>query len=336
MRIYRDILRSAWQTLWRTPWLWPLGLLAALAGNGGEYGSLVSSLERIANQGSFLEALRLSLVSNESSGYWANLWATFAQPPLATSSPLLVLHAATLAVIWVDTVAQASVIHAAGKVDRDEPTDFPQATRAGARYFWPIFWLNVLARFATYLVLAVSILPFLISYLAQPNTGVAFNWLIIISFVIFIPVALVISFILKYASTSVVLEGEQWWRALERAISIFFRNWLVSLEMAALLFGINLLLGFAVFTVIPQTISLDIALLAARGSLTALLHILPSVAALLIVGAGYGAYQYIAWTILYRRLTQGTVVPKLVRATAEVPAYLEKLMRGSGKRVAGR
>ncbi len=322
MKIYRDILQRAWRILWQYAWLWPLGLLAALAGNGGEYSSLAISSERVANQVSAWQTLEDNLHSNQVSFLWQGLKSTFAQNPVLAVWLLFVLVVLGLLILWLVIVSQASLINATGKIDAGEKTNFTRTTAEAVKYFWPIFLLNLLAKFVIYLLLTVAFLPFLITLLFHPQSQWNLGLLVIISFVISAPLSLIISFILKYSAIYIVLAKEKWWSALEKAVNLFFRNWLVSLEMAAILFGINLILSLVVFLLIPNTILLEVYVMFNDFSWITFFRVLPTFLLFIAAGTWFATFQYIGWTLLWRRLTSEGVVPKLIRLTSGLPGSL--------------
>lgn len=335
MRIYRDIIKQSWHILWRYPWLWAFGLFAALMGNGSEYNLMINAIDRVANQGAFWEALKEAAASDTIVQIWTNFLHAFSQAPVLFVWGLFLFGAITLLVIWVLIVARASLIQAAGSIVAGEPTNFSQAAVAGSKRFWPILLLNILTKFFTYLILIIAFLPFLISFLATPNASASFNVLIIISFLVFVPLAVTISFILRYAAIFVVLEKENWWKALERAVNLFFRNWLVSLEMAAVLFLINIVVSLAIlFLLLPDALTIKNELLATiitqKINFVILVRLLLTVLLYVAVGTWYATFENTAWIILFNRLRQGTVLAKLVRVTSDMPDYMNKWL-GSKK-----
>ena len=331
MRIYRDIIKSAWHILWQYAWLWPFGLLAALAGNGGEYGSILSSIERVAQEGNILAGVRASILSQKFNLILQGVGQSFDQAPASITATLFLLAVALLMIVWLVIVSQAALIKSVGNINTAAPITFSQAAIEGNQRFWPIFLLNLLARFVVWLLLAVAVMPFLISYLARAG-NTEFDSLIIISFLIFVPLGIIISFIIKYAVIAVVLEQQSWWAGLEQAINLFFRNWLVSLEMAAILFGINLVLSAIIYSLIANSLLTAPLAIALRGvNLATALKFIPQMLLLFAAGAWFSTFQYAAWTLLYQRLRQGQVLPKLIRAADDVPNYLEKWFRQTPK-----
>ncbi len=329
MKIYRDILKRSWRILWRYYWLWPLGLLAALAGNGGEYNVLSLSREQINSQASALATLKQTLKTDQLKDIWQNLINNFTASPVASVWLIIMVLALLLLAIWVITVAQASLIKAAGSLDAEQSTSFVKSSQTGIKKFWPIFWLNVLTRFVTALLLVVAYLPFLISFLANPSSTWNFNALLIISYLISIPLTIIISFVLRYSAIYIVLENETWWSALEKGLNLFFKNWLVSLETAAILFLINLALGFGIFLITPNTIALEVYVLLTNFNFITLFRLLPVFLLFIAAGMWFAVFQYTTWTLLFRRLRVGSVTSKLVRWRESMPPKLSGWLKNN-------
>ncbi|OHA56293.1 MAG: hypothetical protein A2588_02735 [Candidatus Veblenbacteria bacterium RIFOXYD1_FULL_43_11] len=327
MRIYRDIIKSAWHILWHYAWLWPFGLFAAFLGNGGEYGSVVSAVDKVSQQGDLLAGIRQAILNHRLIDFFQGIKQAIDSAPAQIITTLFLMLVVVLGVIWIIIVSQAALIKASSNINENTPVTFNNAAIEGNQHFWPILLLNILSRFVIWLLLAVTILPFLISYLARGG-GAEFDSYIIISFLIFVPLAVIISFIIKYAVIAVVLEKQSWWPALVKAINLFFRNWLVSLEMAAILFVINYILSIVVYSLIANSLLSAPLVFALRGiNLATVLKFLPQILLLMAVGAWFGTFQYAAWTILYRRLVSGQIMPKLIRLSDDIPNYLENWFR---------
>ena len=70
------------------------------------------------------------------------------------------------------------------------------------------------------------------------------NWysivLFVVSFIIFIPLAVMVSFITRYASCYVVLKNYRFRDSFKLGITLFTKNWLISLEMALALILVSI------------------------------------------------------------------------------------------------
>lgn len=334
MRIYRGIVRQAWDALWRNPVLWIFGLFAALAGNGGEFTALANTVDRISNQASFLGTLESAAATNRVAIVVHNLFLNIIRYPLITLWLMFLAAVTTLLIVWVVIVAQVALIRSGNALAQGKSINFADALGAGAQHFWSVFWLNTVLRFATYLAFTAALLPFLFYYIVHPGSGWSFNGVMLLSYLIFVPIAIMLSFITKYAAMYVVLNGEKWLEAIAKAINLFFRNWLVSIEMALLMLAINFCISIllAIF-LIPDTLALGFSVIGAQVNAAVAIRLMLTFASFLAVGAWFSTFQYLAWTFLFRKLSAGGVVAKLIRLTNEVPSlgWLQPATLGAGK-----
>lgn len=319
MRIYRDIIKQAWTALWHTPSVWVFGVFAALAGNGGEYTSVANTVNLIEARAELLSTLQSALTSNWLQKLIDQAVANVTARPLLVTWIVLVALASVMLVMYIIVVSQIALIRTAANLADGRKVSFFDSLSVGVKRFWPVFILNVLLNFSLWLLLTAAIMPFFIYYLAGANAW-SFGSVIVISFLASVPLTVILSFVTKYAAMFVVLEGERWWNALEKAFGLFFRNWLVSLEMALLLLAINFGIGIILaFIFMPDAIALPTSI--ANSQLNPILAIRLSLVFLISwgVGAIFSGFQYFAWTFLFKRLQSGSVVAKLVRLTDGLP-----------------
>ncbi len=331
MHIYRDVLNRAWHLMWQRPWLWFFGIFASVAAGTGEYTAVLSSFNKLITQVDLVVALKQIIYTQEINYVLSGFIRLLEQPMTLTVIMAAAGAAVVLFFIWLVIVSQVALVEAAGRLGRGEPANFGSSLKSGISNFWSVLWLNILAKLIIYLLLVISALPFLISFLARPDDGWSFNWLIIISFIIFVPLSLILIFVIRYAVAYVVLEKDYWWQALERGMNLFFRNWLVSLEMSIILAVTFLALGIVIYAFLPSNLITLIAVMALQPSFAIFLKLLPSLVLILFVGIGYGVFQYLAWILLFDKLIQGTALAKLIRLTDEVPCHLERWFVGKKK-----
>ncbi len=329
--IYRDILKRAWYFLWQHPWLWLFGVFVSITAGIGEYTAVLSSLNRLIRELNIVVALKRVIYTQELDYLVSGFRHLLAQPVTLTVIMATAVLAIVLFFIWLITISQIGLVEAAGRLGRGESVSFGSSLQSGISNFWSVLWLNILTKLLIYLLLVVSILPFLISFLVRPEDGWGFSWLILISFFIFVPLSLILVFVVRYAIAYVVLEKDPWWVALERGINLFFRNWLISLEMSIILAVIYLALGIVIYAFLPDNLMMLVAVMAIKPTFSLFLKFLPSLVLMLFIGIGYGVFQYLAWVLLFDRLNQGTALAKLVRLTKEVPEQLEQWFVGKEK-----
>ncbi|MFA6304519.1 MAG: hypothetical protein WCV73_01655 [Patescibacteria group bacterium] len=323
--LYRQILKKAWYITKKFAYLWPLGIMAAFLGNGGEYQTLFNEIGRVKNQpetiydwannlNALLPILDLSMENIISTSlYW--VWALI----------IICLF------VWLIVSALGGLIKGIALANTDEKANFSTLLKMGAKKFAPLLGLNIVAKAIVYGILILILTPLMVATFVQGADMI--NWLIImLSFLVFIPLTIIVSLVTKYASSYVMLNEERFYSAFLNGWRLFRANWLVSLEMALLLFAINLVIGLgfvlAALLIFSPFFFFGLAYTIDSPDLFPTLMYL-SVTLVLILSLALGAllavFQVSSWTLLYLRLTTGgKAYAKLVRWVAVLPEKFKK------------
>lgn len=235
--LYRQAIRHGWTLAWHHRWLWPLGLFAALLGQMGV-------MELLANMGAakserglveWYSAIRslfdIDLWKNLSAADGTAFWALWL---------FVVLAALLFILVFVAVVSQGAIISVAAKRAKQTPhVPVGKAWEVGVLHGWRIFWITLIKRL---LVLALGLIMGLVTIelALAPTIGNSVLFFIFLLLALF--VGLVVSFLAVYASCYVVVEEYPWWRAIGAAWHLFIEHWLVSLEVALIVLGFNVLI----------------------------------------------------------------------------------------------
>ncbi len=301
MRFYRDTLKQAWKLTSRNPWLWFFGLFAALSANGDEYDTFFNNLSFVRRIQLNLDAYRGALFNGEIGDFFRNFSRAFGQDALAIGLVLLVALIIGLLVIWLITVSQAALIKSASQNRDNQPIGWVDVIHAGTKVFWKVLGLNVIAKAIIYVPLAGLGLPLVLLYLQNEVTA----WSVImtlVGFLILVPASIVVSFITKYATAYIVIQGAPVKKAIPEGWRLFVKNWLITIELALLLFIINFIVGF-----IAVSLMTTLGLTATTTGLSVFTIVIISLGSILAV------FQFSAWTFLFRDLIEDRGVSKLVR-----------------------
>lgn len=330
--VYRPILKTAWQIVWRAKYLWFFGFFAAFIASSGELNMVINNFSDLNNGVSFLDNVSQSYSAGILSNVFNNAKVLINSFNLMTVLLLLILLAIFLFFVWLSVVAEAGLIAGAYREYRKQASDFSLSFKTGRQNFWKILGLNILGKVAVYVALLIVSLPFLWAYLKTTSD----TWqliLFLLSFVILIPLAAIISFLMKYAIMYVLLQKEKFWQAVAKGWQLFLKNWIVSLEMAILMFLITVLTGVAmILVVIILAIPLAFVLYILYVLNIAGFMYIGIILALLVVavilfwfGAMLVAYQNTAWVLLFDRLNEGQIFPKITRLIAGFITRKEKI-----------
>lgn len=317
--LYRQLLADAWKTVRKNKALWLLGFFVSFLGNGGVYELLIQGTGRLGLQEGFGQYFTLGMLPGE--GTIAQALANVG----AGNMVLFLLVALTVVALmvvaaWVIVSAQGGLIAGVRDGDKGRKVTFRSAFAAGNEVFGPLLLVNVLSRLAVmaffYLLLSLTVL-----YLADANIWSILAYLA--GFVTLVPLTLIVGFITIYAACYITLQRMPFVAAVETAIALFRRYWLISLETAFMLFavnflaaiGIGLVMGAAGVALIPFV--LGASLLGSGVALAIVTALAGAVAVVFLaaIGAGLAAFQYAVWVHLFTKLHQRghDAKPKLVR-----------------------
>ncbi|MBI3290699.1 hypothetical protein HYZ76_00285 [Candidatus Falkowbacteria bacterium] len=232
MYTYRQIFKQAFKIAWEHPAFWFFGFFLAFVGSAGEIelllggygfsvdGFIISFWEGLFGAGFFsLNTLK-------------GIAGLLAVNPFSVLVFLLLSMVALglmAVVIWLIIVSQSAVISGAIGASKNKNVSFAEGFFTGLKNFWPVLGLNFVLRIVTW---GLFILTALLSILDFPGSALIY----IIFFDIFLILTLIASFVVKYAICGVILKNSSFKDSIKQAWQIFRSNWLLSFEIATILF----------------------------------------------------------------------------------------------------
>ncbi len=323
MFLYRNILSQAWKITWRYRYLWFFGLFAALLGNGGEMEIVLNGFDGgssniIPGLQSLHGLLQIDFFSVHTLDNIGQLLINDPATLLVSLAIFLLIIFLTAFIVWLVIISQGALVHNAARVISGKKHDFKSGLEAGMKKFWPVFGLNATVKIIIYILLLIVSLPVLAeTYRSTATISLSF----VILFLIFVPLSVVLSFVVKYAVAYAVIKGNHFIDAIRLSWRLFTRNWLVSVEMAFLLFFINLLAGLCLlFLIFVLAIPfLFVALVFIKSGLffsfwaVVILAMILFLLIIMFVGACLAVFQISSWTGLFIELTGRGGTSKLTR-----------------------
>jgi hypothetical protein len=316
--IYSQTIKEAWRIAWRHKFLWFFGFFAVLMNSALTNGidSLINNLNIIANQDItiaqtkiFFQSKTLSFIFGNVSKFWEHL------TPVNVLTLLIVL-AIFVFFIWMSVLSQGALITATEKLRKGKEV-FPESSFAdGTRTFWPILWLNVLQRLATTGAAIIIAVPLLALYLTH-GQDIWVTLLGVLTFIILIPFAFIVGFLLQYASCFAALRKQKIGKAIKSAWQLFAKHWLASIEMAIVLFLIFVVI-IVIFGLLLFPPILNLFLADSTGTIIGLgnyltASIVITLILLFLFSGVFWSFQFVATTIFFLKLEEGSVVSRMVR-----------------------
>lgn len=311
--VHRQILKNAWQMTWRHKWLWFLGFFAAFWASNSLYQFFRWSFQ--AEQ-----SWQNPLGSGQGQIIWERMWtwqSSDAMTPLAILI-LIILVAAVAAIIWLTTASQGGLISAVYDISKEKKINFRRAIIVGTENFWKILAVSVLGK----AVIGLLILGF-IALTIQFRDSLAW-WsvlLFLLGFVLLAAASIVVSFLVTYALAYCMVDNFSLGRSIKESLRLFFRNWLLNLEMGVILYTVGLLLSLAMGVVamilaVPLLLLFIIIMFLNLPSAVWIVGV-PTIIIffilLILAGSAFVTFEFSAWVLLFKRLTEGKAVAKLIR-----------------------
>jgi len=336
--LYRPVLKKAAEITRKFKNLWFFGLFAVLVSAGGEYEIISRGLYN-PDSNSILSAFITSFQTGWQEGaglagnsFWQNLGLLILRNSATLATGLFVLLlivTITLFVVWLVLASQIALIKDISLAAKNKKATIAEGLQFANKNFWPIFVIIVCLKVALFILFGILGLELMWLF----GTGVWGAVLYLVSFVVFVILTLIISFVLKYQTFYVLLKRQKLFDALKSAGKLFADNWLISLEMAGIMLGaylavasisvfvLALLAGIPII-IIPLYLS---ALPTVIADILAGIALLLAVVIILWLTAVMTVFQWAGWTVLFDRLEGGEESAKLERLAEnfrQLPQYI--------------
>lgn len=317
---YRVLLKQAWIITWKYKYLWFLGLFASLvAGSGSwEYRLITQTLGQNPVEGSYFRLGGILVIGDVLKNFFLGLTNLFQYDFWTILNALSVLIITLIFVgffILMAITCQAGLIASLKKIIKSkrkpENLSIHASLSEGHRHFWPVLGLNIFIKLIISLVGFIVGLPLL--FMALGDSPFLFAAYIIL-FIIFIPIAMGLSLLIKYAIAYRVLENKSFVASLEHGVKLFHNNWLVSIEMAIILFLINFVISIVALIVLALVLlPLFLVGLAFNLFWLTIFSSLLAITFIVIFGSALTTFQTAAWTDLFLHLKEKGGIAKLER-----------------------
>lgn len=325
MSLYRKILIKSWKTTWENKYLWFFGLFAGLI-TGGNYKIILNTLSGDMDKTVFPGLRRMSETGIFSASVFSNIANIAKDDPVSLIVIMFViiaLLALTAFLIWLSVISQVSLVNNSAGYLTGKKNNFSSGVASGMNNFWPVFSLNIFIKLIIYVAFIIIFLPLL---LTSYQVGYMVSSLYLLAFVIFLPVSIIASFIIKYAIAYVVLKKNSFKESIRDGWKLFINNWLISIEMAFVLFFIEFLVGISAILVI-LILAVPLLFLAyafyqfislAAFYLIAILAFVLFLVIVILMASVMATFQISSWTGLFVELTSKGGTSKIVRVVDSI------------------
>ena len=302
-----------------------MGFLAAFLGMGGEYEFIFNQYNNLSGGewsglGSWLQ-----FIGGSGQDFLAVLSAAVGELSWSTLLALVIFLALLFILAAMVIIAQGALISGAASAARDGRVRILDALRVGYKSFWSLLAIIISTRLLAFFVLVVVGVP-IVSILLALDESLVSSGASIILFVLGLPLFVLFSLVAKFAVTYRVVEGERWRSALAKSFALFAGHWLVTIELALIVFIVNILTAvFFIFVALVLAIpfillGIIIADLAYVFVLKALVttSLVLFLLILLVLGSALSTFQNTVWTVLFLKIKDAPRMSKLLRMVHSV------------------
>lgn len=317
---YRDVFKRAYQIIKQNKFLWVFGLFTAVLGAGGEFEPLMKSYTTIADTTSNVFSIQALFRGGLLGLILDNIGNFFSNYPVQAILFILVVVLVAVILLWLAIISEVAIFGTVDRLAKNQKSSLAEGFKVGNKFLLPAFIVNIVARAMLYVLFLILVIP-LASWFILNDSVIAGVIFLLVIFFIYIPVSIIVSFIMKYAVAYVVLEGKKVGEAFRLGWELFKNNWLVSVEMALLV----LLFGVVTGVIILVAIGLAAIPFILIGIVAYFFNSVTTFNAVLVVGtfvwiiiaafigSMYVAYQYAAWTLLFKKLVDEKAESKITR-----------------------
>ncbi len=298
MYTYRTIFKQALSLTFKHPSLWLFAGFAAFLGTASEIDLLFGGYAFGADAILFSFVLGLVEGGALSIGGLQGIGIVLATQPVFLLAILLVMLigiALSSFGVLVMVVSQTALVSQTVAMSSNRTLRITECLRLGVAKFWPVFGFTVMLR------IGITALIFLTTALATVKMS-GILALFIVVFDILLVIAIIFSFLIKYAILGVILKGWKFSEAPKQALEIFRRNWLLSIEIAVVLFMIVLVTVSFLLFMLP-VIFYYTAQLLGGFSFGVTLILLLSLVALAATEIALTIFHWATWAVVFELLT---------------------------------
>jgi|WetSurMetagenome_2_1015567.scaffolds.fasta_scaffold01539_3 hypothetical protein len=335
MFLYRDIFKKSFFITWKHKQLWFFGIFAALLSGFNQCSMSMKSMSEDWNSSIFSATSFFYSKVIATGSFWAKLASVFQRDPvhaLIFTAFMLVLLAIFLFLLWLAVISQAGLINNGARIlvgGKNETNTIGGGLKAGMKNFWPVLTFDIIA---AGLISFFSILVGLPLIFLTIQADFSLYLLYVLLFVLFIPLALIVSFLAKYAICFVVLKGERFVDAFVEAYRLFEKNWLISIEVALIVFMIEFIFIVAIgllflilaipYIFLAKALSLAIIMVLGINSFfpwAIIVGLILAIILLALCGAVLTVFKTVVWTDVFVRLVDKKGgLSKIVRLAARL------------------
>lgn len=329
--LFRPTIKRALKIAWNYKFLWFFGIFTALVGGSEEFQAVFRSLDGLSAYQTTFEALQ----NGDSTGTLAQIWNLITDAWTTQTGQVIfwfiVFLILALVLMAIIVASQAALVDSAGRALQNKPVNLDSAWLGGVTHFWRMLGLTAFEKAVVWLLYLVMTVPLALGFYFTEGAG----WniaLVLLSVLVFLPIAVVVSFVVRYAQSYAVIENKSFSDSLAASWKLFRAHWVVSVEMAIVIFLLTivfyllLVLGVALVTIPFFGIALVISVFGLEGVSVVIsdLGIIAAILWIVLAGAFTSVFQWAAWVTFFMEIRDNGAKSKLANVVDRLPIIFRR------------
>lgn len=248
---FGELLKKAWQFVWKFKYLWLLGILT-----GGGASASTNNLSYLINSSPNTDDWQNSMSGHNLANNIPPIEKVLGASDTALTAAIIITISITiiiisLLIIYLNVTARGAIISAVNGIDRDKNFRLTESWHYGHKYFWKIFGFSIIFSL-------LIILPMI--FLAAPVAiMVAVRWYVpaiiigVLFLLIFVIYIIYLSLAIEYGERILVLENKGAWESITLGTQFLNKNWknvlLTYLILIAVMIGAGTVLAVGILLV---------------------------------------------------------------------------------------
>ncbi|MFZ2975191.1 MAG: hypothetical protein WA055_01000 [Candidatus Moraniibacteriota bacterium] len=229
---YLEIIKKAWAITWKNRYLWWFGFFVVLGGGG--------SMNYFFNSG---EDKKLDPAQNE------KILEFFSQNIHWIIALATIVFLLLIIFFILNTLGRGALIASIEKNIKGQVSNFKSGWKDGKKNFWKIFIIDFSLGLFILLTLLILIAP--VAVLFFNKNYIIGGILTFLAILIFIPIAILSSYLKNYGYLYCILGKLRFWPAIESAYNLFAKNFWASIILSLIFIPLGIVLMLVILAIIP-------------------------------------------------------------------------------------
>ncbi|MFA6159764.1 MAG: hypothetical protein WC678_01585 [Parcubacteria group bacterium] len=311
---YLQIIKDAWKITWKNRYLWWFGFFVTLGGGGG--------MNYFFNSG---EDKKLDPAQNE------KILEFLSQNMHWIIAVAIIVFLLLIIFSVLSILARGALISSIEKNSKGQLANFKSGWQDGKKNFWKIFIIDFSLGLFIFFTLLILIAPVAILFLNK--NYIIGGMLAFLAILIFIPIAILSSYLRTYGYFYSILGKLNFWSAIENAYNLFVKNIWASILLSLIFIPLGIVLMLVILAILPLLLLVFLILGAigyfALGKITAIVIGAIGISIFFLyaifVKSIYAVFSQAIWILFFHEIATPKIPEEIVATETATEPVIEPI-----------